>query len=131
MIRLPPRSTRTDTLFPYTTLFRSEFCSALSVSPPFQKVLSRLVEPTGELAIGIVAQLCGDDRPLPGEEQELEILAERADLIGREQGAAEMLRSKRYAVFLRVDRAAHSFEHARLLAEQIGDALGAVVIVEP
>src|SRR3546814_1755064 len=25
MIRLPPRSTRTDTLFPYTTLFRSTF----------------------------------------------------------------------------------------------------------
>src|SRR3546814_15915045 len=24
MLRLPPRSTRTDTLFPYTTLFRSE-----------------------------------------------------------------------------------------------------------
>src|SRR3546814_2569173 len=29
MIRLPPRSTRTDTLFPYTTLFRST-ASALS-----------------------------------------------------------------------------------------------------
>src|SRR3546814_3208999 len=27
MIRLPPRSTRTDTLFPYTTLFRSR-CGA-------------------------------------------------------------------------------------------------------
>src|SRR3546814_1727701 len=26
MIRLPPRSTRTDTLFPYTTLFRSGIC---------------------------------------------------------------------------------------------------------
>src|SRR3546814_11453099 len=25
MIRRPPRSTRTDTLFPYTTLFRSNF----------------------------------------------------------------------------------------------------------
>src|SRR3546814_3760549 len=25
MIRLPPRSTRTDTLFPYTSLFRSRF----------------------------------------------------------------------------------------------------------
>src|SRR3546814_11696225 len=25
MLRRPPRSTRTDTLFPYTTLFRSEF----------------------------------------------------------------------------------------------------------
>src|SRR3546814_3174056 len=30
MIRLPPRSTRTDTLFPYTTLFRS----APDVRPP-------------------------------------------------------------------------------------------------
>src|SRR3546814_5474984 len=27
MIRRPPRSTRTDTLFPYTTLFRSDFLS--------------------------------------------------------------------------------------------------------
>src|SRR3546814_6456511 len=27
MIRRPPRSTRTDTLFPYTTLFRSIQCS--------------------------------------------------------------------------------------------------------
>src|SRR3546814_12639670 len=26
MIRRPPRSTRTDTLFPYTTLFRSRQC---------------------------------------------------------------------------------------------------------
>src|SRR3546814_6401657 len=26
MIRRPPRSTRTDTLFPYTTLFRSFLC---------------------------------------------------------------------------------------------------------
>src|SRR3546814_16605071 len=33
MIRRPPRSTRTDTLFPYTTLFRSN--SDLS-SPPFE-----------------------------------------------------------------------------------------------
>src|SRR3546814_17493548 len=29
MIRRPPRSTRTDTLFPYTTLFRSDFGSQL------------------------------------------------------------------------------------------------------
>src|SRR3546814_4294389 len=29
MIRRPPRSTRTDTLFPYTTLFRSEHHRAL------------------------------------------------------------------------------------------------------
>src|SRR3546814_11317939 len=32
MIRRPPRSTRTDTLFPYTTLFRS--CSRAPQQPP-------------------------------------------------------------------------------------------------
>src|SRR3546814_6820305 len=32
MIRRPPRSTRTDTLFPYTTLFRS-FAAALDAEP--------------------------------------------------------------------------------------------------
>src|SRR3546814_14461861 len=31
MIRRPPRSTRTDTLFPYTTLFRSTSSSRISV----------------------------------------------------------------------------------------------------
>src|SRR3546814_3836670 len=31
MIRRPPRSTRTDTLFPYTTLFRS--CASLVIAP--------------------------------------------------------------------------------------------------
>src|SRR3546814_14454477 len=30
MMRLPPRSTRTDTLFPYTTLFRSLRSNAIS-----------------------------------------------------------------------------------------------------
>src|SRR3546814_12537161 len=30
MIRRPPRSTRTDTLFPYTTLFRSHYIFPLS-----------------------------------------------------------------------------------------------------
>src|SRR3546814_2036473 len=31
MLRRPPRSTRTDTLFPYTTLFRSEVAPRLTV----------------------------------------------------------------------------------------------------
>src|SRR3546814_13646691 len=31
MIRLPPRSTRTDTLFPYTTLFRSRIAIFLPI----------------------------------------------------------------------------------------------------
>src|SRR3546814_1144686 len=32
MLRRPPRSTRTDTLFPYTTLFRSRPCIVLGPS---------------------------------------------------------------------------------------------------
>src|SRR3546814_6871467 len=35
MIRRPPRSTRTDTLFPYTTLFRSPPKDQLPPCPPF------------------------------------------------------------------------------------------------
>src|SRR3546814_1753059 len=31
MLRRPPRSTRTDTLFPYTTLFRSHGCAGHEV----------------------------------------------------------------------------------------------------
>src|SRR3546814_17073417 len=33
MIRRPPRSTRTDTLFPYTTLFRSDAVEAALLAP--------------------------------------------------------------------------------------------------
>src|SRR3546814_6980300 len=33
MIRRPPRSTRTDTLFPYTTLFRSQFVATGTAEP--------------------------------------------------------------------------------------------------
>src|SRR3546814_1577718 len=33
MIRRPPRSTRTDTLFPYTTLFRSQQVVCIGDSP--------------------------------------------------------------------------------------------------
>src|SRR3546814_4846620 len=41
MIRRPPRSTRTDTLFPYTTLFRSSLlffrdCMAALIAPSLQ-----------------------------------------------------------------------------------------------
>src|SRR3546814_8347074 len=43
MIRRTPRSTRTDTLFPYTTLFRSELAEALDVSRNvLREALSRL-----------------------------------------------------------------------------------------
>src|SRR3546814_14650958 len=40
MIRRPPRSTRTDTLFPYTTLFRSEGEEIVRTSAPGRRARS-------------------------------------------------------------------------------------------
>src|SRR3546814_10469847 len=37
MIRRPPRSTRTDTLFPYTTLFRSASRHFADCAPPLKR----------------------------------------------------------------------------------------------
>src|SRR3546814_9982252 len=47
MIRRPPRSTRTDTLFPYTTLFRSTSTPTVeaSPSPNSQKLLKTTGSP--------------------------------------------------------------------------------------
>src|SRR3546814_6313359 len=39
MIRRPPRSTRTDTLFPYTTLFRSQDLDKLLIGENVQELL--------------------------------------------------------------------------------------------
>src|SRR3546814_7727732 len=50
MIRRPPRSTRTDTLFPYTTLFRSEALNqgaTQQYSTAFNWVVTLLVIATG------------------------------------------------------------------------------------
>src|SRR3546814_13824178 len=43
MIRRPPRSTRTDTLFPYTTLFRSRNKPPMSVSEAAVELLSTMM----------------------------------------------------------------------------------------
>src|SRR3546814_2561379 len=45
MIRRPPRSTRTDTLFPYTTLFRSPAPAAPGQARPAGCAVRRLCRP--------------------------------------------------------------------------------------
>src|SRR3546814_12310013 len=44
MIRRPPRSTRTDTLFPYTTLFRSHSGHMATAAPIVSDVLTFLYD---------------------------------------------------------------------------------------
>src|SRR3546814_13922253 len=50
MIRLPPRSTRTDTLFPYTTLFRSLILFCNIVDPVSGQFYNRDPRSTAVLA---------------------------------------------------------------------------------
>src|SRR3546814_18741382 len=60
MIRRPPRSTRTDTLFPYTTLFRS--CAG----PPRDCVAGLAFYPEADLQ-SLDVQVCLGQQPLePG-----------------------------------------------------------------
>src|SRR3546814_18827254 len=77
MMRRPPRSTRTDTLFPYTTLFRSAKGGWQTCIDAVNSLIGDMAYPTTEVArvIGAVAKgdlsqtmvLEIDERPLRGE----------------------------------------------------------------
>src|SRR3546814_3916752 len=54
MIRRPTRSTRTDTLFPYTTLFRSAIVAAAEARKLALPEVSSFDSPTGKGAVGTV-----------------------------------------------------------------------------
>src|SRR3546814_12937708 len=61
LIRRPPRSTRTDTLFPYTTLFRSVREEGRSNSSPRRASASRdsgrrLDDPAGDPVAGVTGR---------------------------------------------------------------------------
>src|SRR3546814_17740864 len=56
MIRRPPRSTRTDTLFPYTTLFRSPARRAFD-SPGARDLRDRLGRDVDREDVGIVGEV--------------------------------------------------------------------------
>src|SRR3546814_4227314 len=60
MIRRPPRSTRTDTLFPYTTLFRSDCLSRSLRLPSFHLFMrGNLLEGLTLLVPQLLKQLRG------------------------------------------------------------------------
>src|SRR3546814_4691087 len=75
MIRRPPRSTRTDTLFPYTTLFRSA-----DVADGLEIADAQSVEDVGDLALkdgGLVGEGKAGNRLQPDAEGlEVEPLAD-------------------------------------------------------
>src|SRR3546814_17737265 len=75
MIRRPPRSTRTDTLFPYTTLFRSHF--SLIVGQRLQYAL-QTANPVALIGAFEACQDCRDQiRPLAIRRELAQIVANR------------------------------------------------------
>src|SRR3546814_3332938 len=75
MIRRPPRSTRTDTLFPYTTLFRSDVAVIGRVEPAAKNVLKRLLVPVKPAA----------DHAGLGAEQRFHHAADRAEKAAKDR----------------------------------------------
>src|SRR3546814_4810802 len=98
MIRRPPRSTRTDTLFPYTTLFRSEQAKIEIGVPP-----AMIFDQCGEHI--------GNDRATDRAARERDTQSETAsvfkctsDQADRDQLASEYHRNREYEKKYQIDR---------------------------
>src|SRR3546814_19467510 len=61
MIRRPPRSTRTDTLFPYTTLFRSVLAWFDANNRATAMGVKQTGVPVGAIVVALVAAAVGED----------------------------------------------------------------------
>src|SRR3546814_7805881 len=88
MIRLPPRSTRTDTLFPYTTLFRAirdrTHWNIANITPKDPVTLGLCSQRELDALVAAVAKKAGvvpEDGKLAGDREALleELRAERED----------------------------------------------------
>src|SRR3546814_5737028 len=64
MIRRPPRSTRTDTLFPYTTLFRSDTAGLISVLV-MAGLLGDVEHHQPAMTASLLKRFCRTSRTLP------------------------------------------------------------------
>src|SRR3546814_14001973 len=75
MIRRPPRSTRTDTLFPYTTLFRSVIPVAcwVHVRRKFHDVYAARQGPVVQEALEQIAALYAVEKAIRSEEHTSEL----------------------------------------------------------
>src|SRR3546814_8958031 len=94
MRRLPPRSTRTDTLFPYTTLFRSD--RRMSVSWPLAFGGAFQLSLTGKDNVRFISRIYDQDF-----ERNLAFVEDFAELGRSEEHTSELQSLMRisYAVF--------------------------------
>src|SRR3546814_19903419 len=104
MIRRPPRATRTDTLFPYTTLFRSDADVAHAAAAAEEHQVRR-----GQ-ALG------GDARPLVGGERsrgarQLEVEHVAVDVVDQAAAVEAALRRVAAVAVGRADQADRAHQH--------------------
>src|SRR3546814_4679131 len=95
MIRRPPRSTRTDTLFPYTTLFRSDHVHV------HRDILGSLIEASNSYAEDLSSGLEDGTYEDTANLDDVEIAIATARTIRSEEHTSELqsLMSISYAVF--------------------------------
>src|SRR3546814_2093189 len=100
MIRRPPRSTRTDTLFPYTTLFRSDVDQCERGAALTDRLQRGVAVAGGARLIAFILHDAGDqfaNVPLVVDDQNIK----RHDLLRSEEHTSELQSLMRisYAVF--------------------------------
>src|SRR3546814_4773197 len=109
MIRRPPRSTRTDTLFPYTTLFRSQAHGrSQEVAEPVQRLQDERVSVASRGQLAEADHGCHDQ--------------ERHDLRAERYGRSEQLQGRLPVPDSEVGRRA-DLESQAQVAWRIGDSL--------
>src|SRR3546814_13019948 len=115
MIRRPPRSTRTDTLFPYTTLFRSTLFARGRRKPPAaaRRIAGSLrwaAEPfvkrllSSRAAIGSSMDRAASPSPLrAGKPQPVRLRRRAGARFGRPEQSVHVARRHRTALILALD----------------------------
>src|SRR3546814_14935308 len=95
MIRRPPRSTRTDTLFPYTTLFRSALHQPEELAEQHRRSESDDLAATPEIEARPDEQPCDDGQPDRARPEHRDRrIDERPHAIARERAAQRGARAR-------------------------------------
>src|SRR3546814_11187121 len=93
MIRRPPRSTRTDTLFPYTTLFRSTSNARIAIPVPCTAEIADLLDNANIVESGL-AQFRANHQPADAatDDGDFDIILQRCAHDGLDIGVVSVVR---------------------------------------
>src|SRR3546814_15133773 len=96
MIRRPPRSTRTDTLFPYTTLFRSTSNARIAIPVPCAAEIAALLDNANIVESGL-AQFRANHQPADAapDDGDFDMIMQRCAHDGLDIGVVGVVRELR------------------------------------